>query len=142
MAVNTGTAALHAAAWAACIGLGDEVIVPAISFCGQCQLRALSTGNPVFADLCSDTLISIPPMSELKITPKTRAIVAVDSAGHPCDHDALRQLTPKPGFLLLLIQRTPLVPCITGVTQERCNSSIPLVFTRSNISRRVRVGLF
>lgn len=92
VAVNSGTAALHAATWAAGIGPGDEVIVPAISFVASANCVLYQRGTPVFADLCPDTLNIDPTDVERKITPKTRAIVAVDFAGHPCDHDALRRL--------------------------------------------------
>ena len=98
VAVNTGTAALHAAAWAACIGLGDEVIVPAISFVASANCVLYQRGTPVFADLCPDTLNIDPADVERKITPRTRAIVAVDFAGHPCDHNALRQLAHQVGI--------------------------------------------
>jgi perosamine synthetase len=93
--VNTGTAALHAATWAAGIGPGDEVIVPAISFVASANCVLYQQGTPVFADLCPDTLNIDPADVERKITPKTRAIVAVDFAGHPCDHDALQQLVNR-----------------------------------------------
>jgi perosamine synthetase len=96
--VNTGTAALHAATWAAGIGLGDEVIVPAISFVASANCVLYQQGTPVFADLCPDTLNIDPADVERKITPKTRAIVAVDFAGHPCGHDALHQLANRFGI--------------------------------------------
>jgi UDP-4-amino-4,6-dideoxy-N-acetyl-beta-L-altrosamine transaminase len=92
VALNTGTAALHAATSAAGIGPGDEVIVPAISFVASANCVLYQGGTPVFADLSSDTLNIDPADIERKITSKTRAIIAVDFAGHPCDHDSLRQL--------------------------------------------------
>ena len=92
VAVNTGTAALHAATAVAGIGPGDEVIVPAISFVASANCVLYQRGTPIFADLSEDTLNIDPAEVERKITPKTRAIVAVDFAGHPCDHDALRQI--------------------------------------------------
>lgn len=92
VAVNTGTAALHAAAAAAGIGPGDEVIVPAISFVASANCVLYQRGIPVFADLSADTLNLDPAAVERHITAKTRAIVAVDFAGHPCDYAHLREI--------------------------------------------------
>jgi perosamine synthetase len=101
VAVNTGTAALHAATYAAGVGPGDEVIVPAISFVASANCVLYQQGTPVFADLCRDTLNIDPADVERKITPKTRAIVAVDFAGHPCDHDGLHQLANRFGISVI-----------------------------------------
>ena len=98
VAVNTGTAALHAATAAAGIGPGDEVIVPAISFVASANCVLYQGGRVVFADLERDTLNVDPVDVERKLTPKTKAIVAVDFAGHPCDHDALRALADARGI--------------------------------------------
>jgi perosamine synthetase len=95
IAVNTGTAALHAATWAAGIGKGDEVIVPAISFVASANCVLYTGGTPVFADLSADTLNIDPADVERKITSRTKAIVAVDFAGHPADHDRLREIADK-----------------------------------------------
>ena len=99
--VNTGTAALHAAAWAAGIRAGDEVIVPAISFVASANCILYQGGIPVFADLCPDTLNIDPADIERKITPKTRAIIAVDFAGHPCDHASLKALGDRYGISVI-----------------------------------------
>ena len=56
VAVNTGTAALHAAAFAAGIGPGDEVIVPPITFVASANCVLYLGGKPVFADVFQDTL--------------------------------------------------------------------------------------
>ena len=92
VAVSSGTAALHAATCAAGIGKNDEVIVPAISFVASANCVLYQGGIPVFADLSRDTLNIDPSEIEQKITSRTRGIVAVDFAGHPCDHDALRSI--------------------------------------------------
>jgi UDP-4-amino-4,6-dideoxy-N-acetyl-beta-L-altrosamine transaminase len=101
VAVNTGTAALHAAAAAAGVGPGDEVIVPAISFVASANCVRYQGGRVVFADLSPDTLNIDPADVERKLTPKTRAIVAVDFAGHPCDHDALRAIADARGIAVI-----------------------------------------
>lgn len=92
VAVNTGTAALHAATAAIGVGPDDEVIVPAISFVASANCVLYCGGRPVFADVTADTLTIDPGDVARKITPRTRAIVAVDFAGHPCDYDSLHAL--------------------------------------------------
>ena len=92
VAVNSGTAALHAAMRAVGIGRGDEVIVPAITFAASSNAALYEGGTPVFADVEADTLLIDPASVEKLITPKTKANVAVDYAGQPADYDALRSL--------------------------------------------------
>lgn len=101
VAVNTGTAALHAAVWAAGIGSGDEVIVPAISFVASANCVLYVGATPVFADLSPDTLNIDPEDVLRKLTLRTKAIVAVDFAGHPCDHDALRTIADQRGLTIV-----------------------------------------
>jgi len=95
VAVNTGTAALHAAAFAAGIEPGDEVIVPPITFVASANCVLYLGGKPVFADIRPDTLNIDTEDIERKITPKTKAIVAVDLTGQPCDHDSIRNLAQQ-----------------------------------------------
>lgn len=95
VAVNTGTAALHAAAFAAGIGPGNEVIVPPLTFVASANCVLYLGGKPVFADVRADTLNIDPAEIETKITPRTKAIIAVDLTGQPCDHDAIQQLARK-----------------------------------------------
>ncbi len=90
VAVCNGTAALHAAAYACNIGPGDEVIVPAMTFAASSNCVLYQGGTPVFADVDRDTLLLDPREVESKITSRTKAIVAVDYAGQPCDYDALQ----------------------------------------------------
>jgi len=90
VAVSSGTAALHAAMHTLRIGLGDEVIVPAMTFAASANCVVYEGGTPVFADVEPDTLLLDPTKVEARITPRTKAIVAVDYAGQPCDYDALR----------------------------------------------------
>lgn len=93
VAVNSGTAALHAAMRAIQLKPDEEVIVPAITFAASANAAVYEGGVPVFADIEPDTLLIDPKSVARKITPKTRAIVAVDYAGQPADYDALRALT-------------------------------------------------
>jgi perosamine synthetase len=101
VAVSSGTAALHAAMFALGIGSGDEVIVPAISFVASANCILYQGSTPVFVDVCKDTLNLDPADVERKITPATKAIVAVDFAGHPCDYAALRQLAARHGLRIV-----------------------------------------
>ena len=89
VAVSSGTAALHAAMQAVGIGPGDEVIVPALTFVASANCIVYQAGTPVFADVDPETLLIDPADVAAKITPRTKAIIAVDYAGHPCDYDAL-----------------------------------------------------
>ena len=92
VAVANGTAALHAAMAALGVGPGDEVIVPAITFVASANCVVYQGGTPVFADVEADTLLIDPADVERKITPRTKAIIAVDYAGQPCDYEALRAI--------------------------------------------------
>lgn len=95
VAVNSGTAALHAAIHVLNIGAGDEVIVPAITFAASANCVLYVGGKPVFADVEADTLLIDPEQVEAQITPRTKAIVAVDYAGQPCDYDALGEIAEQ-----------------------------------------------
>ncbi len=92
VAVSNGTAALHAAMFALGIGPGDEVIVPPMTFAASANAVVYQGGAPVFADVDPGTLLIDPAQAAAAITPRTRAIVAVDYAGQPCDYDALRSV--------------------------------------------------
>lgn len=101
VAVSNGTAALHAAMYAADIGSGDEVIVPPMTFAASANCVVYQGGTPVFADVDPDTLLIDPEQVEAKITPRTRAIVAVDYTGQPCDYDALRAIADSHDLILV-----------------------------------------
>lgn len=101
VAVSTGTAALHAAVWAAGIGPGDEVIVPVISFVASANCVLYLGATPIFVDLSPDTLNLDPEDVLRKLTSRTKAIVVVDFAGHPCDHDALRAIADQHGLIII-----------------------------------------
>ncbi len=95
VAVSNGTAALHAAVHALGISPGDEVIVPAMTFAATANAVIYEGGTPVFADVDADTLLLDASAAEALITPRTKAIVAVDYTGQPCDYDALRSIVSK-----------------------------------------------
>ena len=89
VAVSSGTAALHCAMHALGIGPGDEVIVPPLTFAATANCVVFQGGVPVFADVDPKTLLLDPVQVDRKISRKTKAIIAVDYAGQPCDYDAL-----------------------------------------------------
>lgn len=101
VAFSSGTAALHGAAFAMNIQPGDEVIVPAITFAATSNAVVYQGGRPVFCDVESDTLLMDPAKVEALITDKTRAVIAVDYAGQPCDYDALRRICDAHELLLV-----------------------------------------
>ena len=101
VAVSSGTAALHAAMYAIGIASGDEVIVPPVTFAASANCVVFQGGVPVFADVDPDTMLLDPAQVEAKITPRTKAIIAVDYAGQPCDYDALRVIADRHGLTLV-----------------------------------------
>ncbi len=101
IAVSSGTAALHAAMYAIGIGPGDEVILPPMTFAATANAVVFQGGTPVFADVDPETLLIDPAQVEGKISPCTKAIIAVDYAGQPCDYDALRSIADKHNLFLV-----------------------------------------
>jgi len=101
MPCSSGTAAVHIATAAAGIGPGDEVITSPITDIGTVIGVLYQQAVPVFADLGPSTYNLDPAAVERRITPKTRAIIAVHLAGNPCDLDALRALADKHGLVLI-----------------------------------------
>ena len=101
VAVNSGTAGLHAAMFAASIEKGDEVIVTSMTFAASANCIVYQGGTPVFADVLTDSLLIDPVHVENLITPRTKGIIAVDYAGQPADYDSLQAIADKHGILLI-----------------------------------------
>ncbi|WP_336213031.1 DegT/DnrJ/EryC1/StrS family aminotransferase [Nonomuraea sp. LPB2021202275-12-8] len=101
LAVTSGTAALHVAYVAAGIGPGDEVITSPLTFVATAATAALRGARVVFADVQPDTGNLDPDSAAALVTGRTRAITAVDYAGHPADYDELRALAVRCGALLI-----------------------------------------
>lgn len=95
VATSSGTAALHIATLTAGIGEGDEVITSPITFVASANCVLYCGGRPVFADIQPDTINIDPEEIEKKITRKTKAIIPVDFAGHPCDLEEIRNIAHK-----------------------------------------------
>lgn len=101
VSVTSGTAALHTAYTAAGLRPGDEVITPPLTFVAT-QSTAVMLGATVrFADVEPDTGNIDPRAVDALITPRTRAIVAVDYAGHPAELAQLRSIADQHDVLLI-----------------------------------------
>lgn len=92
IALNSATGALHLALAAHGIGRGDEVITSTWTFASCVNVIEHVGATPVLVDVEPDTLCMDPVALEAAITPRTRAVLPVDYAGHPCDLDAILDL--------------------------------------------------
>jgi perosamine synthetase len=100
-AVSSGTAGLHLLAITAGIGPGDEVITSPYSFAASANCFVYEGGVPRFADIDPRTLNLTPAAVEAAITERTKAIVAVDIYGYPCELDELRAIADRHGLALI-----------------------------------------
>jgi perosamine synthetase len=101
VAFCNGTAALHGACYAAGISPGDEVITTPITFLASSNSVLYCGGKPVFADIKPDTYNIDPNEVAKKITPQTRAIIAVDFSGQPVEADRLSMLARDHNIVLI-----------------------------------------
>jgi len=101
---SSGTAALHGAAFTAGLGPGDEAITTPMTFCATANCILYQGATPVFADVSADTLNLDPNEVSKKTSSKTKAIIAVDYAGHPVALDELGQLAKAQVKRALLIE--------------------------------------
>ncbi|MGH3110525.1 MAG: DegT/DnrJ/EryC1/StrS family aminotransferase [Gaiellaceae bacterium] len=100
-AVSSGTAGLHLLCISAGIQPGDEVITSPYSFVASANCAIYEGATPVFADIERRTLNLDPAAVEAAITERTRAVVAVDIYGYPCELDELRELCERHGLALI-----------------------------------------
>ncbi len=101
VAVSNGTCGLHLCIRALGIKDGDEVITTPFSFVASANCILYERAVPVFVDIVKDTYCIDPVAVERAITPKTKAIVAVDVFGYLCDWDALRAIAKKHNLALI-----------------------------------------
>ena len=95
IALNSGTAALHLALDAIGLKQGDEVILPTITFAATGEVVTYFGARPVLVD-CEPEAFTIDPVAvERAITPRTRAIIPVHFAGHPCQMDDLLEIAQR-----------------------------------------------
>jgi len=100
-AVSSGTAGLHLCMRLAHVGEGDEVITSPYSFVASANCAIYEGATPVFADIDPRTYNLDPDAVAAAITPRTKAIVAVDIFGYPAEYDALIPLCEDNGIALI-----------------------------------------
>jgi len=100
-AVSSGTTGLHLLCISAGIAPGDEVITSPYSFAASANCFLYEGGIPVFADIDRRTLNLDPAAVEAAVTERTKAIVAVDIYGYPCELRELRAIADRHGLALI-----------------------------------------
>jgi perosamine synthetase len=100
-AVSSGTAGLHLAVRLAGLGEGDEVVTTPFSFVASANCVLYEGATPVFADIELRTLNLDPAAVEAAITPRTKAILAVDIFGYPAEYAELQALAERHGLALI-----------------------------------------
>ncbi len=101
VAVNSGTAGLHAACFAAGLGPGDEAVVPPLTFVATANAVAYTGARPVFADVEPDTGTLDPDALADAVGPRTKAVLPVDFAGHPADMDKILRLARRKKLVVI-----------------------------------------
>src|SRR6185503_953102 len=101
VAMNSGTATLHAALEALGVMPGDEVISPAITVIMDTTATLHANAIPVYADVDADTFNIDPDDVARKITPRTKAIIAVAIYGLPPDYDRLIEIASEHGIPII-----------------------------------------
>ncbi len=101
VAVATGTAALHAACFAAGVGPGSEIVTAPITFAASGNCALYLGGEVRFADIRADTYCLDPTKLEAAITAKTRAIVPVDFTGQPADMNDIAAIAKQHGLMVI-----------------------------------------
>lgn len=101
VAISNGTAALHAACFAAGIKKGDEVITTPITFAASANCVLYCGGQPVFADIDPATYNIDPYEIRKKITPKTKAIIPVHFTGQPCDMEEISKIAEEYNLIII-----------------------------------------
>jgi len=98
---SSGTAALHAAAFAAGLKPGDEAITSPLTFAATANCVLYQGATPVFADVRSDTLNLDTVEVRRRLTSKTRAILPVDFAGHPAELEEIASIAAERGLIVI-----------------------------------------
>jgi dTDP-4-amino-4,6-dideoxygalactose transaminase len=101
VAVSSCTAGMHLALLAAGIGAGDEVITSTLTFASTANVIVHAGATPVVADIRADDLTIDPEDIVRRITPRTKAIMPVDYAGHPPRLDEIRAIAREHGLLVI-----------------------------------------
>jgi perosamine synthetase len=98
---SSGTAGLHAAAFAAGLKGGDEAITTPMTFAATANCVLYQGATPIFADITRDTLNLDPAEVRRKVSPRTRALLPVDYAGHPADLDGILEIARQHGLVVI-----------------------------------------
>ena len=102
LAVANGTAALHLACLAAGLGMGDEVIVPALTFVATANAIRYVGATPVFADIESEQNLCLSlPAIQSSLTEKTKAIMVMHYGGYACDMPAICSFAKEHGLVVI-----------------------------------------
>ena len=101
VAINNGTAALHAALLAADIGHGDEVIVPSFSFIATATAVSMTGAKPIFVDVDEQTFGIDPAKVQENVSPKTKAVIGVHLFGQPFDIQGIKQVCESHNLILI-----------------------------------------
>lgn len=98
---SSGTAALHAATFAAGLERGDEAVTTPMTFCATANAVLYQGATPVFADVARDTLTIDPEKITKSLTARTKAILPVDYAGHPADLCEILEIAQRHGLTVI-----------------------------------------
>jgi dTDP-4-amino-4,6-dideoxygalactose transaminase len=101
VALSSCTTALHLALIVAGVGAGDDVVVPSLSFIATANAARYVGATPVFADVEESTANLTPATVAAALTARTRAVIAVDQAGMPCDVPAIRAICDPLGIVVV-----------------------------------------
>jgi len=101
VAVNSGTSALDIAVQALDLPCGSEVITTPLTFAATSNALLYNNLIPVFADIKRDTRNIDPDEIRRKITSRTKAIIYVDYAGHPCDIGEIKEIAEEHDLILI-----------------------------------------
>lgn len=101
VSVNSATSGLYAAVGAAGVGPGDEVIVSPYTMAASATAALVYGAIPVFADIDPDIFCLDPQSIRSRITPRTKAIIAVDIFGHPADFDEIMEIAREHDLVVI-----------------------------------------
>ncbi len=101
LALNSGTAALHAALFAIGVGPGDEVITTPFTFIATINTILMQNAKPVLVDIETDSFNIDPALIKPAITAKTKALLPIDLYGQPYDYDEVKTLADEHGLKIV-----------------------------------------
>ena len=129
---RVGTAGLHLLCVTAGIGPGDEVITSPYSFVASANCAIYEGATPVFADIDPRTLNLDPAAVAAAVTERTRAVVAVDIYGYPCELDELRAICDRHGLALIQDRARLWEPATAEACSDRTARPQPSPSTRTS----------